>query len=285
MVLLFLLENYTPKGGKPIGRQEKRRFALKKIRTFIRKAKKTTPLLESVLDELERIETIRNSLYEMIKERKSYDAYSSASGARTQPLMVIISTFGFFRDGIFDRIFDRAQKVLSGKSTERMLPVIFRIDDDDDPADSDCWIKANPGLGSHPTKRYLEDEWKKAVEDPEMMPSFLARHLNRATNAAVSYFDLKVINDSAIDISEQDYFNKYAIGGLDMAETTDLCCASCLIPGGGKLILSTSPWGVVESGPARQSKYMSKSKLPSDYARGLFNGIVGVDVIDYHWGG
>ena len=170
-----------------------------------------------------------------IKDRNTYDVFSSAMGARAQPLLAIISTFGFFRDGIFDFILSRCQKVLSGKSKERLFPIIFRIDDEDDPADKNCWIKANPGLGDRPTLGYLEGEYQKAIEDPSMMPSFLAKHLNRASNASVSYFTLEMINACAADMSEVNYTDVYAVGGVDMAETTDLCCATAIIPKGGKL--------------------------------------------------
>ncbi|RTE05498.1 terminase large subunit [Paenibacillus whitsoniae] len=170
-----------------------------------------------------------------ITQRNTYDVFSSAVGARTQPLGVIISTFGFVREGIFDSILDRCTKVLSGESKERLFPMIFRIDADDDPKDRSCWIKANPGLGSHPTMSYLEGEYQKALEDPAQMPSFLAKHLNRASSLSVIYFDLAVVDECAIEMSIDMIQDKYAVGGVDMAETTDLCCATALVPVGGKL--------------------------------------------------
>lgn len=170
-----------------------------------------------------------------IKDRNTYDVFSSAQGARSQPLGVVISTFGFVREGIFDSIFERCQRVLSGKSRERLFPMIFRIDDTDDPANSDCWIKANPGLGDRPTMRYLQQEYQKAIDDPAQMPSFLCKHLNRAANSSVIYFDLQDINKCAADMREGDYTDKYAVGGVDLAETTDLCCATAIVPIDGRL--------------------------------------------------
>ncbi|MED4599880.1 terminase large subunit [Paenibacillus validus] len=173
-----------------------------------------------------------------IKDRNTYDVFSSAGGARTQPLGVIISTFGFEREGIFDSVLERCQKVLSGKSKERMFPMIFMIDDDDDPADRSCWIKANPGTREgRPTISYLEGEYQKALEDPAQMPSFLAKHLNRASSLSVVYFDLQKVDRCAVDMTEDMIRGKYAVGGVDMAETTDLCCASALVPFDGKLHL------------------------------------------------
>lgn len=170
-----------------------------------------------------------------IKDRNTYDVFSSACGARAQPLGVIISTFGFVREGIFDSIFERCQKFLSGKSKERIFPMIFKIDDDDDPDNRSCWIKANPGLGSHPTMSYLEGEYQKAKEDPAQMPSFLAKHLNRASSLSIVYFDIQDVNNCAIDMSIEMIRDKYAVGGVDLAETTDLCCATAIIPIDGVL--------------------------------------------------
>lgn len=172
-----------------------------------------------------------------IKDRNTYDVFSSACGARAQPLGIIITTFGFVREGIFDAVFDRCQKVLKGKSNERLFPMIFRIDDDDDPNDRSCWIKSNPGLGSHPTMSYLEGEYQKALEDPAQMPSFLAKHLNRASSLSVVYFDIHEVNACAADMNIEMIHDKYAVGGVDLAETTDLCCASALIPIDGVLHL------------------------------------------------
>lgn len=172
-----------------------------------------------------------------IKDRNTYDVFSSAQGARTQPLTVIISTFGFVREGIFDSILDRCKKVLSGENKERLFPMIFKIDDNDEVSNVKCWIKANPGLGSHPTLSYLEGEYKKALTDTAQLPSFLAKHLNRSSNSSYSFFDLSTIDGCATDIILSDYKDRYAVGGVDLAETTDLCCATALIPLDGKLKL------------------------------------------------
>ncbi|MCG7410585.1 terminase large subunit [Paenibacillus sp. ACRRX] len=172
-----------------------------------------------------------------ITQRNTYDVFTSAVGARAQPLGVIISTFGFVREGIFDSILDRCLKVLSGESQERLFPMIFRIDDDDQPEERSTWIKANPGLGSHPTMSYLEGEYQKALEDPAQMPSFLAKHLNRASSLSIIYFDLTIVDACAVSMSLDMIQDMYAVGGVDMAETTDLCCASALIPLNGKLRL------------------------------------------------
>ena len=173
-----------------------------------------------------------------ITDRNTYDVYTSATGARAQPLGIIISTFGFVREGIFDSVLERCEKRLNGENDERLFPMIFRIDKDDDPTDERCWIKANPGIPEgRPTMRYLREEFAKTQADPSMWPSFLTKHLNRAASTAVAYFDLQTVDQCAADMSLDMLRDKYAVGGVDLAETTDLCCATALVPFGGKLHL------------------------------------------------
>src|SRR5690606_15944636 len=69
-----------------------------------------------------------------LKDRATYDVFTSGAGARAQPLGIIISTFGFVRESIFDSILKRCEEWLRGESEERIFPMIFRIDKDDDPA-------------------------------------------------------------------------------------------------------------------------------------------------------
>lgn len=203
-----------------------------------------------------------------IKNRNTYDVFSSAMGARTQPLIVIISTFGFVREGIFDSVLERCQKVLAGKSKERLFPMIFKIDDNDKVEDRTCWVKANPGLGSHPTMSYLEGEYQKALEDPAQMPSFLAKHLNRASSLSMIYFDLQTVDRCAVDLGLEHIVDKYAVGGVDLAETTDLCCATALVPIAGKLHLFQKYFiasaRIVQNSKADKMAYESFTRTNAD---------------------
>lgn len=170
-----------------------------------------------------------------IRDRNTYDVMSSAMGARTQPLIVIISTAGFDRESIYDQKYAQCKQILNGELKLRIFPMIFEIDEDDDPDNPECWVKANPGIGSRPTMGYLAGEYEKAKSDPTAWPSFLAKHLNRPCNASVIYFDLQAVDSCADDLYEDMIRNRYAVGGVDLAETTDLCCATAIIPVGGRL--------------------------------------------------
>lgn len=174
----------------------------------------------------------------LITDRNTYDVFTSGAGARSQPLGVIISTFGDVREGIFDSILKRCIKRLNKENEEKLFPMIFRLDPDDDYEDESKWIKVAPGIEeARPTYRYIREELQKAKDDPGQLPSFLNRHMNQATNSSVIYFNLKQVDSCATDMDDKILIDKYCVGACDLAETTDLCCASILLPLKSKLHL------------------------------------------------
>jgi len=172
-----------------------------------------------------------------IKKRNIYDVMKSAMGDRDQPLMLSITTNGFERDNLFDSMYKISKKTLRNEMPDNnFLPIIFELDQEDDWKDQSKWIKPNPELNEKKVK-YLQNQCIAATNNIELLPSFLAKHMNRAANASVIYLDLKDVSKCATDLHESEYFDKYAVGGVDLAETTDLCNATALIPINGKFVV------------------------------------------------
>lgn len=167
-----------------------------------------------------------------ITDKNTYSVMSTAVGNRLQPMGLLISSAGITPDSLRDSIYGDCEIVLNQKTlTGRRLPVIFEIDPDDDPDDESCWIKANPGMDSdRPSIEYLREEYQKALRDHTLMPGFLSKNLNRPATATMIYLELEDVKAGRTAIRQEDYFDMYAIGGVDLAETTDLCCATALIP-------------------------------------------------------
>ena len=87
-----------------------------------------------------------------IKDRNLYDVIKQSMSAREQPLLNIMSTNGFHRDTIFDDQYELYDNILFEKNGFKydgtVLSFIYELDDPDEWLDEDCWIKANPGLGT-----------------------------------------------------------------------------------------------------------------------------------------
>lgn len=162
-----------------------------------------------------------------------YTSKVTGQGARLQPIAIVISSAGIVPESVYEKLLERDRSILEKNKfndIDRILPVIFDIDDNDDPEDSRCWIKANPSMiEGRPTMEFLQGQFSKMKHDPVLYNQFLSKHLNRQIGASISYFDMQTIKNCSGVIDFDDIYDSYAVAGLDLSETTDLCNATLLI--------------------------------------------------------
>ena len=90
---------------------------------------------------------------------KQYEVMKSALGARTQPMILSISTAGYENDSIYDELMKRSTSFLKGNSKERrLLPFIYMIDDVEKWNDIEELKKANPNMGVSVKEGFFIDE-------------------------------------------------------------------------------------------------------------------------------
>lgn len=179
-----------------------------------------------------------------IKNRDIYDLIKQAMGARCQPLLFCITTNGFVRDGIFDAQYDYASDLIYGRLSEqnkRFLPFIYELDDVTEWDKEECWIKANPGLGTIKSYDYLRQMVKKAKDDPSFKPTVLVKDFNLKQNVASAWLPWETLNNEE-KIPECDF--KYAIGGMDAADSVDLNAAKalCMRPDDPHIYVKSMYW-------------------------------------------
>lgn len=170
-----------------------------------------------VIDELHAI-TDRN-LYEVMKQSQS---------ARSQPLLIMISTSGTLRGTIFDDMYEYACNVVDGQFTdENFLPIMYELDHKAEYKLPDCWQKSNPALGVSKKVEDIERKVARAQNDMNYLTGILTKDFNirEVTNNAWLTFDA-INNEDTFDI--KDFEGWYAIGGADLSVTTDLSCATLL---------------------------------------------------------
>lgn len=164
-----------------------------------------------------------------IKDRDIYDLIKQAMGARKQPLLFCITTNGFIRDSIFDAQYEYASHIIDGSvKNDRFLPFIYELDDMSEWDKEDCWIKANPGLGTVKSVDYLRQMVDKAQNDPSFKPTVLVKDFNMKQNPISAWLTFESI-DNQETFTMEDVSGSYAIGGCDLSATTDLTCATLLI--------------------------------------------------------
>lgn len=168
------------------------------------------------------------------KTRELVDALETGTGARSQPLIVIITTAD---DGRIGTIY--AEKRAYCEQLARRVfkdptfyGVIWAADEGDDPFAETTWIKANPGYGISPTKEFLEAEAAKAKNSPANLAKFQRLHLGIRTKQRSKYIELGVWDRNASIVTAEDLKGRACYGGLDLASTSDLCALAWDFPDG-----------------------------------------------------
>lgn len=122
--------------------------------------------------------------YHAHKNDEMYNVIRSSMDARTQPLLIIITTAGFNTSSSCKREHDYVVQLLEGRQeNEDYFGIIYTIDKDDDWQDERVWIKSNPNLGvSIPIER-LRNQYIEAKSRPSKINEFKTKRLNIWTNA------------------------------------------------------------------------------------------------------
>ena len=166
---------------------------------------------------------------------KQYEVLKSALGAREQPLILSISTAGYENDSIYDELIKRSTAVLNGSSREtRLAPFLYMIDDVNRWNDISELKKSNPNLGVSTTADYLLEEIAVAEQSASKKVEFITKYCNIKQNSSAAWFtheELQKMFDQ--DFTLADFAGCYALGGIDLSQTTDLTAAVLLVEKGG----------------------------------------------------
>lgn len=198
------------------------------------------------------------------KSRELYDAMVTGTGARSQPLVFVMTTAGSSKtDGnICWEVHDYAQKVSDGIiKDESFLSVIYAADAEDDIQSPATWKKANPNIGISITEEYLKKEAARAAELPSYENTFKRLHLNIWTSSVTKWISDSVWMENSEEIDLKMLENQKCWGGLDLASTMDLSSLVLYFPmEEQKDVVLVFFWCPESSAELRGRKY----KLPYD---------------------
>lgn len=157
------------------------------------------------------------------KSRDLVDAITTGTGARDQPMVVMITTADDAQEGsIYDEVHGVTEKVAAHVMTDPAhYGVIWAAADTDDPFAEETWRKANPGLGVSPTLAYMRRESEKARTTPSYYPTFLRLSLNVRSRASTRWIDLRRWDANAGMVDEQALKGRRAWGGIDLSAVSD----------------------------------------------------------------
>lgn len=157
------------------------------------------------------------------KSRHLIDAIETGTGARTQPLIVFLTTADEATEGsIYDEKHSYTEKV-----ADRIVEdpshygVIWAAEETDDPFSEATQRKANPGYGVSPSASYLRKEAEKARTTPSYFPTYCRLHLNRRMRSQARAIDLNQWDACAGIVDLGRLKGRRAWGGLDLSAVSD----------------------------------------------------------------
>lgn len=170
-----------------------------------------------VIDELHEV---KRELYEVLKQSQS---------ARTQPLLLCITTAGTNRESVYDSVYEYAAKVADGVVDDpTYLPVLYELDARTEWDKPEAWAKANPSLGISKSVDDLRVKVERAKVDPASLSGLLTKDFDVRETRSTAWLTFDAIhNPDSFDL--ESFRGCYAIGGADLSRTTDLTAAALLM--------------------------------------------------------
>ena len=210
---------------------------------------------------------VHGSIYDELaaeRDRSAFDLIRQGTGAREQPLMVVISTQGFVRDNIWDVERDYGMRWLEGRiEDDRFLGVFFEMDDRSEIFDESMWPKANPGLGTVKKWQYLRDQITKARNDPQYLPTVLVKDFNIVANQATSYLTYEEASCNETFEFDPRRF-RYCVVGFDTSEVGDLFAAVAMFmePGSDVIYEEAMYWIAEEQVKINSNSFRQRDGVP-----------------------
>jgi len=189
------------------------------------------------------------------KTRHILDVLTTATGARRQPLIFVITTAGFDRNSVCWERHDYSVKVLEGAlPDDTFFCYIAGIDpcpkclaagktqpvsgcpDCDDWRDETVWVKANPNLGVSVKIEDLRTKCQRAQEVPGQQNAFRRLHLNEWTEQSERWLDMAVWDENGAPFDPSLLEGKGCYAGLDLSSTKDITALELWFPEESKVL-------------------------------------------------
>lgn len=176
----------------------------------------------SILDEAHEMQT--NVIAKSIEQSQSL---------KDNPKFIIITTEGFVNEGYLDDELKKARAIIKGEddsiSAMRYLPWLYTQDSEQEVFQNrKSWVKSNPTLGIVKRWDYLDEQVDLAKKSKSDRIFVLSKDFNIKQNEVASWLDIEdYCYPATFDI--EDLRGSFCLGHVDLAETTDLCCAKALV--------------------------------------------------------
>lgn len=162
--------------------------------------------------------------YHEHKTSELFDTMQTGMGARSQPLLLVITTAGSDISGPCYLHQFELQKILESViENDQRFGIIFTIDDADDWTTEQAMLKANPNFGISVDEEFLKQQQRDALADPRRQNLFKTKHLNVWVAAASPWLNLYNLQQAGNAKYTPDYEAwDGSVIGLDLASKQDI---------------------------------------------------------------
>ena len=173
-----------------------------------------------------------DEVHEM-KDNTIIKSIEQSQSLKPNPKLILITTEGFVNGGFLDDELIKARKILNGEddsiSAERYLPWLYTQDSEQEVwQDEQSWYKSNPTLGIVKRWDYLREQVDAARRSKADRMFTLSKDFNFKVSNSEAWLMSEMLEYSRV-FNLEDFSNSIVLGGVDLAETTDMCSAKILL--------------------------------------------------------
>lgn len=153
-----------------------------------------------------------------------YETMATGMGARSQPVLPMITTAGSNISGPCYQHQKQLQKILEGTlEDDTRFGIIFAKDKDDDWTSEVALRKANPNFGISVSAEFLLNSLKEAINDPRKQSTFRTKHLNEWVGSSSPWINLANLQKCGDDtLKLEDFKGESCYIGNDLASKVDI---------------------------------------------------------------
>lgn len=168
-----------------------------------------------------------------MKDNVIVKSIEQSQSLKPNPKLILITTEGFVNGGFLDEELKRARSILNGEddslSAERYLPWLYTQDSEAEVwTDERSWEKSNPTIGKVKRWDYLREQVDAARKSKADRMFTLSKDFNFKVSNSEAWLMGELLEYSRV-FNLDDFRGTICLGGVDLAETTDLCSAKIMM--------------------------------------------------------
>lgn len=173
-------------------------------------------------------------------DRELYDNILTGTGARAEPLVVVISTQSADPDSLMSELVRYGEQVRDGVIEDLAFsPHIFVVPVDADPWDEAVWPLANPALSDFLSIDQMRTAAAQARRIPARESVFRNLHLNQAVDPDDRFIAREDWDALGEPFDVEELKGRPCFAGLDLGSAADLCGLALWFPDDNRLLV----WG------------------------------------------